>query len=160
MTPYQRRAEVTSTDHGPLVNLASWMLMAIAILFTFFRLVSNVFLRGRFRIHDWLIILATVLAIAQAIASAMMVSNGLGQHQDTLSPAMITRYEQSFLAANVLYIATLAANKLSLFVFLNDMLADSQKTFRKFMYAAWITLVCYTVRKGSRACQPHLTNRL
>lgn len=153
MATFRRTAQITPSDHGPLVNLAAWMLMVTAILFTAFRLVSNVFLRGRFRTHDWIIIFATACAIGQSIATSMMVTHGLGQHQDTLSAATITSYEKSSLAAAVLYIVTLTANKLSLFVFLNEMLAASQTKFHKFMYTVWTVLVCYTVRimpHGSR----------
>lgn len=145
MTTFRRTAQITPTDHGPLVNLAAWMLMVTAILFTAFRLVSNVFLRGRFRMHDWIIIAATACAIGQSIATSMMVTHGLGQHQDTLSASTLASYEKSSLAASVLYIITLTGNKLSLFVFLNEMLAASQTKFRTFMHTVWIILVCYTV---------------
>lgn len=135
--------------------------MVTAILFTAFRLGSNIFLRGRFRRHDWAIIAATAFAIGQSIATSIMVSNGLGQHQSKLSPSTIASYEKASLAASVLYIAALTSSKLSLFVFLNEMLAASQTKFHKFMYAVWIILICYTVRtSNSSTTRAWLTTRI
>lgn len=89
-----RHAEITATDHGPLVNVASWILMVTSILFTGFRIVSNIFIRGRSGKDDWIIMLATVVAAAQSIATSLMVANGLGQHQDTLDHATLRGYQK------------------------------------------------------------------
>ena len=98
--------------------------MVISILFTAFRLVSNAFLRGKLRSYDYIIIAATLIAIGQSIATSMMVTFGLGQHMDKLSDSNLKSYEQSSLAASILYIVALSASKLSLFVFLNEMLVS------------------------------------
>ena len=89
-----RHAQITKNDHGPLVNVAAWTLLVTAILFTTFRIISNVVLRGRFGKDDWAVIAATAIAIAQTIATSMSVSNGLGQRQETLSPSMLVEYQK------------------------------------------------------------------
>lgn len=94
MSDLHRNAQVTANDRGPLVNVASWILMVTAILFTAFRLISNVVLRGRFGAHDWLVTIAALLGVCQSIASSIAVGNGLGKHQDTLSPSMIASYQK------------------------------------------------------------------
>ena len=68
--------------------------MVTGILFTLFRLVSNLVLRGRYGQHDWYIILANALAIGQTIATSVMVGNGLGQYEDPLRATEITTYQK------------------------------------------------------------------
>ena len=92
--PFHRNAQVTDSDHGPLVNIASWTLMVVSVLFTSFRLISNVVLRGQVVKDDWAILVATAFAVAQSIASSFMVANGLGRHQKTLSNADILAYQR------------------------------------------------------------------
>jgi hypothetical protein len=89
-----RHAQITDNDHGPLVNIASWTLMCVSVLFTSFRLISNVVLRGQVVKDDWAILVATTFAVAQSIASSFMVANGLGRHQKTLSDASILGYQR------------------------------------------------------------------
>lgn len=89
-----RHAQITETDHGPLVNVASWILMVTSILFTSFRIVSSIFIRGRSGKDDWIVLLATIIAAAQSIATSFMVANGLGQHQQTLTDATLLRYQK------------------------------------------------------------------
>lgn len=68
--------------------------MVTAILFTAFRLVSNIFLRGRYGQHDWFIIVANAFAIAQTIATSLMVSYGLGQRQDNIGRSDLASYQK------------------------------------------------------------------
>ena len=91
---WERHARVTSTDHGPLVNVASWTLVCCSVLFTTFRLLSNLVLRGGVAKDDWVICVTTLLAVGQTISSTSLVKNGIGQHQDNLSTVTLTRYKQ------------------------------------------------------------------
>lgn len=91
---WPRHAQITATDRGPLVNIASWTLAVTTVLFTSFRLLSNTVLRGAVSKDDWIICVTTLLAIAQTIATSSMVKNGIGQHQDTLSGSTIARFQQ------------------------------------------------------------------
>ena len=91
-----RHARITSTDHGPAVNVASWILMAVTILFTLFRLVSNFVLRGAVSADDAIIALATFVAVAQTAALSGTVHYGIGQHQESLSAHMIDGYQKVF----------------------------------------------------------------
>lgn len=68
--------------------------MVTAILFTLFRLVSNIYLRGRYGQHDWFIIVANAFAIGQTIATSLCVSYGLGQHQDKISKSDLESYQK------------------------------------------------------------------
>jgi hypothetical protein len=76
--------------------------MVTAFLFTLFRLVSNIFLRGRYGQHDWFIIAANALAIGQTIATSLMVSYGLGQHEQTLSAGDLASYQKASCAPSAL----------------------------------------------------------
>ena len=94
MAAYHAHAQITATDKGPTVNIASWTLMCVSVLFTGFRIVSNVLIRGQLARDEVFITIATALAIGQVIALSFMVTHGLGQHQDALSKETLQRFSQ------------------------------------------------------------------
>jgi hypothetical protein len=150
MTSNNRHAEITATDHGPLVNIASWTLMCMSVLFTAFRLISSIVLRGTAGKDDFVIVVATAFAIAQSIATSLMVGNGLGQHQSTLRPASIEKFQQASMASSVLYVVALASSRLSILMFLGRLISVAQKRFRIMMKATLVIILLYLV--GFRIC--------
>jgi hypothetical protein len=145
MISNNRHAEITATDHGPLVNIASWTLMCMSVLFTAFRLISSIVLRGTAGKDDVIIVVATAFAIAQSIATSFMVANGLGQHQSTLRPASIERFQQASLASSVLYVVALAASRMSILMFLGRLISVAQKRFRIMMKATLVIILLHLV---------------
>jgi hypothetical protein len=145
MTSNNRHAEITATDHGPLVNIASWTLMCMSVLFTAFRLISSIVLRGTAGKDDFVIVVATAFAIAQSIATSFMVGNGLGQHQSTLRPASIEKFQQASMASSVLYVVALASSRLSILMFLDRLISVAQKRFRIMMKATLVIILLHLV---------------
>lgn len=145
MSGSNRHAEITPNDHGPLVNVASWILLCMSILFTSFRLISNLVLRGSAGKDDVIITVATLLAGAQSIATSSMVANGLGQHRAALSATSVAGYQKALLASSVLYVTALAATRISLLFFLGRLISAPQTTFRYVMKATWTIVILYLV---------------
>lgn len=145
MTPHNRHAQITATDHGPLVNIAAWTMMCMSMLFTAFRLISSLVLRGTTGKDDWVIVVATAFASMQVVATSLMVTYGLGQHQDLLQPASLDSYQQSLLASSVLYVTALASSRLSILIFLGRLISVPQKRFRILMKSTSIAILLYLV---------------
>lgn len=140
------RAEITANDHGPLVNVAAWILMCMSVLFTSFRLVSNLVLRGTASRDDCFIIVATLLAVAQVIATSLMVTNGLGKHQIDLRTSDLEAFQKALIASSTTYVAALAFGKLSILSFLGRVIANSQRQLRLLMQSLWYIVSLYLVR--------------
>jgi hypothetical protein len=145
MTPHDRLAQITATDHGPLVNIAAWTMVCMSVLFTAFRLISSLVLRGTAGKDDWVIVLATAFASMQVVATSLMVAHGLGQHQDSLQPAGLKSYQQALLASSVLYVAALAFSRLSILIFLGRLISVPQKRFRILMKSTSTVILLYLV---------------
>jgi hypothetical protein len=145
MTPHAPHAQITATNHGPLVNIAAWILMCMSVLFTAFRLISSMVLRGTAGKDDWVIVVATAFASTQVVATSLMVTHGLGQHQDSLQSAGIESYQQALLASSILYVAALALSRLSILIFLGRLISVPQKRFRILMKSTSIVVLLYLV---------------
>lgn len=145
MTPHDRHAQITPTDHGPLVNIAAWTMMCMSISFTAFRLISSIVLRGTAGKDDWVIVAATAFASMQVVATSLMVTHGLGQHQDSLQSAEIASYQQALLASSILYVVALAFSRLSILIFLGRLISVPQKRFRILMNSTSILVLLYLV---------------
>ncbi len=87
---------VTATDRGPLVNIATWILMVTTILFTGFRMVSNLALRKILSWDDAIVAVAMFLAIAQSIAVSFTVKYGIGQHEAVLSALTLKHFQMVY----------------------------------------------------------------
>ena len=145
MTPHDRLAQITATDHGPLVNIAAWTMVCMSVLFTAFRLISSLVLRGTAGKDDWVIVLAKAFASIQVVATSLMVAHGLGQHQDSLQSAGIESYQQALLASSIFYVAALAFSRLSILIFLGRLISVPQKRFRILMKSTSIVVLLYLV---------------
>jgi hypothetical protein len=154
MTPHDRHAQITATDHGPLVNIAAWTMMCMSLLFTAFRLISSLVLRGTAGKDDLVIVLATAFASMQVIATSLMVANGLGQHQDSLQSAGIESYQQALLASSILYVVALAFSRLAILIFLGRLISVPQKRFRILMKSTSIVVLLYLVCLDRQLTRP------
>lgn len=94
MDAYPRHGRITLTDHGPLVNIASWMLLCVSLLFTSFQLVSNSLLRKTVAKVDYANVAATLFAGAQVIAMSCAISGGSGEHQTVMTDADLLAYQK------------------------------------------------------------------
>ena len=145
MATHNRHAQITATDHGPLVNIAAWTMMCMSILFTAFRLISSMVLRGTAGTDDWVIVIATAFASMQVVATSLMVANGLGLHQDSLQAASIESYQRTLLASTLLYVVSLAFSRLSILIFLGRLISIPQRRFRILMNSTLIVVLLYLV---------------
>ncbi|KAL8764563.1 MAG: hypothetical protein Q9194_006978 [Teloschistes cf. exilis] len=109
-----RQVLVTANNKGPQINVVAWTTMVVMILAVGTRLAIKYNAFRRFGLDDALVAVAMVLAIGQATAVSLQVSNGgLGQPISGLSDSEVMSFEKGQYAADMLYIAALAFSKFS-----------------------------------------------
>ncbi|CAH0051614.1 unnamed protein product [Clonostachys solani] len=106
------REHETPFNKAPLIRAMAALLMVIAILSAFTRIVTRLLTVGTFKKDDKLVAAATVVVIAQSAAVISQGANGLGK-LESLSPDKESYILKSHYASDVLYIAGLLLSKVS-----------------------------------------------
>ncbi|KAL9010554.1 MAG: hypothetical protein Q9173_004521 [Seirophora scorigena] len=101
------------SNHGPIVSVVTWFLLAATVLAVLARFVTKLFVSKRLTSDDLLIFVALALSIGQGVAVTMQTSNGLGQHQAALSASQLDNFDKFGYASNLLFIINLCFAKLS-----------------------------------------------
>lgn len=89
-----RAAVITADDRGAVIDIFAWIFVTFSIIFTLFRIGSNVVRRDFKLREDILIIIATLFATAQSAATSITVINGAGRHQSRLTKTQLARFQQ------------------------------------------------------------------
>ncbi|QSZ30407.1 hypothetical protein DSL72_004930 [Monilinia vaccinii-corymbosi] len=116
---------ISSHNAGPLVNLASWMGLSTMILGVGARIGSKYLVVRRWSADDTLIMIAMCFGICHSVFLSMMVNNGLGRDQDTLSDKELNNYQKYAYVSQLVYIPTLCSAKLSTLFYLRALTPDS-----------------------------------
>ncbi|KAL9599547.1 MAG: hypothetical protein Q9219_003791 [cf. Caloplaca sp. 3 TL-2023] len=103
----------TPSNHGPVVSVLTWFLLAATILAVIARVLTKFAISRRLTSDDFLVFAALALSIGQGIAVSVQTSNGVGQHQSALSSSQLDRYFKCDYASNLLFIFNLCLAKLS-----------------------------------------------
>ncbi|KAK5988394.1 hypothetical protein PT974_12548 [Cladobotryum mycophilum] len=111
-----RQQLITAFDKSPLVEVLTWMFLAIGVVAAIARLMTKLFMVKSLKLDDYLAISATVAAVGQSVAVVVESSNGAGRHFDTLQPRQVFVLMKSEWVANILFITGLLFAKLSLII--------------------------------------------
>lgn len=100
----------TPSNHGPVVGVLTWFLLAATILAVVARVLTKFAISRRLTSDDYLIFAALasllksstevifaktdpqMLSVGQGVAVAVQTSNGVGQHDTALSASQLNRY--------------------------------------------------------------------
>ncbi|KAL8668431.1 MAG: hypothetical protein Q9168_006937 [Polycauliona sp. 1 TL-2023] len=103
----------TPSNHGPVVGVMTWFLLAATVCAVIARIATKLAISRRFTSDDFLIFAALGLSIAQGVLVTLQVANGLGRHTDTLSPSQLEHFDKYDYASNLLFILNLCLAKVS-----------------------------------------------
>lgn len=81
-------------SYGRITNVISWLLLCVMILTVGTRAATKWTLIRRLEGDDILALIAFTFSIGQTVALSEAISNGLGEHFDTLSPSQIKGFQQ------------------------------------------------------------------
>ncbi|KAL8932201.1 MAG: hypothetical protein Q9211_006463 [Gyalolechia sp. 1 TL-2023] len=103
----------TPSNHGPVVSVVTWFLMAATALAVIARVSTKAAISRRLTSDDYIIFVALALSIGQGIAISLQTSHGAGRHQESLSASQLDKYYKCDYASNLLFILNLGCAKLS-----------------------------------------------
>ncbi|KAL8695664.1 MAG: hypothetical protein Q9224_003251 [Gallowayella concinna] len=103
----------TPLNHGPVVGVMTWFLLAATVCAVIARVLTKLAISRRFSTDDFLIFAALALSIGQAATVTLQTSNGLGKHAETLSTSQLEKFYKFDYASNLLFILNLCFAKIS-----------------------------------------------
>ncbi|KAI1390833.1 uncharacterized protein F4822DRAFT_164400 [Hypoxylon trugodes] len=123
-----KREAITASNLGPVVSLLTWIMAAsiitaVGIKFT----LSSLVLKRRNR-EDIALFLAMAFSIGFSIAMSFAAQNGIGRHENSLSPRQLESLQKAVYSADILLILVLSSVQASILVFLHDITPNSRHT--------------------------------
>lgn len=99
----------TPSNHGPIVGVVTWFLLAATVCAVIARILTKLAISRRFTCDDFLIFAALVrewrppflttsaeepqgLSIGQGVTVTQQIANGLGKHAETLSAFQLAKF--------------------------------------------------------------------
>ncbi|KAI9832415.1 MAG: hypothetical protein M1819_004404 [Sarea resinae] len=116
-----RKVSITAANHGPLLNIISWILMVVMCLAVLTVLTTKYIVLRQFRWDDLLITAAMAFGVGQTIAVSVQVGDGLGQHFRALSSTQVDGINKAGYAASLLFIIVLFFAKTSTLLSLHQL---------------------------------------
>jgi surface polysaccharide O-acyltransferase-like enzyme len=111
--------QITATNKSPLILIATWLLLVLAAFAYIMRSIVKISRQAmRFELDDYLLTGALVFCAAQSLATILRAANGFGKPFNALSPDKVNKTMEAAMAANILYVMSLALSKLSLLLLL------------------------------------------
>ncbi|KAF1998517.1 hypothetical protein P154DRAFT_523993 [Amniculicola lignicola CBS 123094] len=108
-----RAATITPIDKSTAITIASWVTLAVLIVFFILRLILKYTVLRKFQLDDLLILLATIFAIGLSATTLILASEGLGiLGRLTIHRANVIM--KGSYASDFLYIASICFAKLSI----------------------------------------------
>lgn len=135
--------QITATNKSPLILIATWLLLVLAAFAYIMRSIVKISRQAmRFELDDYLLTGALVFCTAQSLATILRAANGFGKPSNTLSVDKIDRSMKAAMAANILYVVSLALSKLSLLLLLARL--SPNKRHKRVMHGISIFVVLFT----------------
>ncbi|KAA8570775.1 hypothetical protein MFRU_011g01700 [Monilinia fructicola] len=106
-------AVVTPDNHGPLLNVAMWIVLAPMVVIALAKVYTKYGTIHKLQIDDYLGLVAMLLSVAQCICTSEQVAYGLGQNQDAIPPSELNRFYIAQYAGNIMYTLAIFLSKLS-----------------------------------------------
>ncbi|RAO66905.1 uncharacterized protein BHQ10_002917 [Talaromyces amestolkiae] len=107
--------QITATNKSPLILIVTWLLLVLAAFAYIMRSIVKISRQAMsFGVDDYLLTGALVFCAAQSLATILRAADGFGKPFDTLSAEKVNKITEAAMAANVLYVVSLALSKLSL----------------------------------------------
>ncbi|GAB1319327.1 hypothetical protein MFIFM68171_09537 [Madurella fahalii] len=116
----------TDTDQNPIIQMTTWLLLALTTLMFCFRLVTKFFLRSNkvLGVEEILAFSAFLFSVGQSVTVLVPEAKGLGKDIADISTEELRAMMQTTYAGDLLFILGLGFSKLSICVCLLTLSAD------------------------------------
>ncbi|ATZ55492.1 hypothetical protein BCIN_12g00850 [Botrytis cinerea B05.10] len=106
-------AVVTADNHGPLLNVAMWIVLVPMIIIALTKMYTKYDTLRKIQMDDYLGLIAMLSSVAQSICTSEQIAHGLGQKQDNMLQSELNRFYIAQYAGNIMYISVIFLTKLS-----------------------------------------------
>lgn len=141
--PLVRRKSAPMTDRGTMLNIVSWMLLAVVVCTLIARFAMKLSMKTRRRrlgLDDLFIALAALFSFGQTVAVSVESIRVLGQHASDLSAEQILVYQKAEYAACMLYIANMGCSRISVCLVIRKVLPGRVPKYAALGFAAFTAL--------------------
>ncbi|KAF2825458.1 hypothetical protein CC86DRAFT_43418 [Ophiobolus disseminans] len=119
------RRETPVFARGTILNIVSWLLLAIVICTLIARFAVKLSMRTsrrRLGLDDVFISLSALFSIGQTVAVSIEAMRVLGQHRDDITPDQTLIYQKAEYTACILHIANMGCARLSICILIHKIL--------------------------------------
>ncbi|KAH8894555.1 hypothetical protein GQ53DRAFT_820928 [Thozetella sp. PMI_491] len=115
LSSMRRRLEPTGDNLNPVLQVFTWLLLALTTLLLILRLLVRLFLKSArlFGLEDLLIIAAYVFGVGQSITVILPAGRIFGQASDAIGPEQLRAGIKAGYAGGLLFLIALGCSKLS-----------------------------------------------
>ncbi|KAI1373487.1 hypothetical protein F4677DRAFT_448315 [Hypoxylon crocopeplum] len=119
-----KREAITASNLGPIVSLLTWIMAAPVVIAVGIKFTLSSIIPGKRHNEDAALLLATVFSIGFTISMSLAVPNGIGKHQDTLSPQQLELLQKAVYSTNILFLLVSSCVQASVLIFLHEVTPD------------------------------------
>nr|OQO10335.1 hypothetical protein B0A51_18303 [Rachicladosporium sp. CCFEE 5018] len=110
-------ATITPTDHAAWILVSSTLGLSLILLFAAIRVFIHQSNRQSYGVDDYLVGIATVLGVVQAVILLSACHDGLGRSRDLLSEQSANKVQQLYYVSTLFFIPAVAASRASVLAF-------------------------------------------
>ncbi|GAW20776.1 hypothetical protein ANO14919_102870 [Xylariales sp. No.14919] len=139
----QSRPSITRKDMNALMQVITWIFLALMSLMLAFRFLSTLFLKAGkwFRWEDLLIVIAYITAVGESVLFLIPSSSAFGKEMSTVAQYELTSSTKIQYAANLLFIIAVGFSKLSVCMSLFALSPD--RIHRRLTVAVFLIIVMW-----------------
>lgn len=148
---------ITDDDKSALIEVVTLMFMVLSILACLVRTGTKLYMIKTVKWDDILVIIATVVAIAQSVTVIIGTGTGLGQRYNTLDSSQSEGFLKVQYAASLLFIVAIGLTKVSGAMSIHNMAQNRQKIFIRIceiVCAIWSASAFFVVLFGCEMPAP------
>ncbi|KAF7903735.1 uncharacterized protein EAF01_006784 [Botrytis porri] len=123
-------AVVTADNHGPLLNVAMWIVMVPMIIIASTKIFTKYGTLRKLQIDDYLGLIAMLSSVGQCICTSEQIAHGLGQKQETVLQSELNCFYIAQYTGNIMYISAIFLTKLSSLYFFVCLTREGSKKRR------------------------------
>ncbi|KAH3914062.1 hypothetical protein HBI56_053860 [Parastagonospora nodorum] len=138
-----RRTTISMGSRGNVINIVSWMLLAVVVCTLVARFAMKVSMktkRRRFGLDDLFIALAALFSFGQTVVVSIESMRALGQHVHDLSAEQIVIYQKAEYVAYILYIANMGCARISICLVIRKVLPGTVPKYTALGFAGFTAL--------------------
>ncbi|KAI0141751.1 hypothetical protein GGR57DRAFT_509013 [Xylariaceae sp. FL1272] len=136
-----KREAITSANLGPVVSVLTWIIQAAVAVAVGIKFTLSSIIPGKRNLEDIPLFVATAFGIGLTITVSLAVPNGVGRHEEGLSPIQLELLQKTIYASGILFILVMACVLASVLILYHDLTPKLVYKRAVYVMAVFVTLV-------------------